>query len=479
MAKPPYRFNHGYWIIPLIVLSLTLGLLLVLLVRWLQGGEFRSLVELKTTERLHAKAVLAPIRWGWTELSSDSLRALGSAGTVLKRIESTGVHAKLHPAALFQGQLVVEEIALDHIEIHVGPVTEFKNEMIETVAEKPYGLPKWIPTQFEVRRIRSGTADVLIEQPRGASFDILGTSLESIPEGNEIRFEAHGGRLVSERFPDQKIGIETIRCRLSNLGLDLTGADLSFQGGGSLRLEGIFPSDGTEARLKGHWDKVNLASLMPTLEGHVLGTLEGQGEAAWGRDGIHALSGTVGAHDVTLTDIPALEKLALCTGMDQFRHLPVQEAHATFSGDAEKTLWRDIVIESKGMLMITGEAQVSKEGALQGSFQVGITKGIVAILPFAREALGLSEHDGLIWMPMKVEGSLTHPKEDLTPRLATVITARAEGMVKEGIQEGLHLLGIKLPDVAPGATNAPTTNPVKSLEQDAGKVLDTLGGFLK
>ena len=479
MKKPRDKFQYGYWIVPLILLTLTLAFLLVLIVRWLEGGEFRSLVELKTTERLHAKAVLAPIRWGWSELSSDSLRALGSAATVLKRIESTGVHAKLHPAALFQGQLVVEEIAMDRIEIHVGPVTEFGNEVIETVAEKPSGLPKWLPTQFEVRRIRSGTADVFIEQPRNRSFDILGTSLESVPEGNEIRFEAHGGRLVSARFPDLKIGIDTIRCRLSGQGLDLTGADLSFTGGGALRLEGNFPSNGTEARLKGHWDKVNLASLMPTLEGHVLGSLEGRGEAAWGRDGIHSLSGTVRAHDVTLSELPSLEKLALCTGMDQFRHLPVQEAHATFSGDAEKTVWRDIVIESKGLLKLTGDAEVSKEGSLQGSFQVGITKGIVAILPFAREALGLSEHDGFIWMPMKVEGSLSHPKEDLTPRLATVIAARAEGMVKEGIQEGLNLLGIKAPDATRGATNTTATNPVKSLEQDAGKVIDTLGGLLR
>lgn len=479
MAKPRYRFNHSCWIAPLALLLLALVFFLVVLVRWLEGGQFRSLVELKTTERLHAKAVIAPIRWGWSELSSDSLRALGSAATALKRVESSGVHAKLHPAALFQGQLVVEEIALDRIEIHVGPVTEFNNEVIETVAKKPYGLPKWLPTQFVVQRIRSGSADVLIEKPSGGSFDILGTRLESVPEGNQIRFEAHGGRLVSERFPDLKIGIDTIRCRLSGQGLDLTGADLSFPGGGALRLEGNFPSDGTEARLKGHWDKVNLAALMPTLQGHVLGSLEGRGEAAWGRDGIHSLSGTVSAHDVTLSQIPGLEQLAFFTGMDQFRQLPVQEAHATFSGDAEKTEWRDIVIESKGLLKLTGEAEVSKEGSIRGSFQVGITKGIVAIVPFAREALGLNEHDGFIWMPMKVEGSLSHPKEDLTPRLATVLAARAEGIVKEGIQEGLNLLGIKSPDATRGATNTTSTNTVKSLEQNAGKVLDTLGGFLK
>ena len=487
MAKLRYRFHHRYWIIPLVLLSVALTFVLVLLVHWVEGGEFRSLVELKTTERLHAKAVLAPIRWGWSEISSESLRALGTAGTALKRVESSGVHARLHPSALLQGNLVVEEITLDSIKIQVGPITEFKNETVETVAVKPFPLAKWMHTQFVVRRIRSGSADVLIEQPGGGSFDILGTSLESVPEGNEIRFEAHGGRLESGHFPDLKIGIDTIRCRLSTRGLDLTGAGLSFFGGGALRLEGNFPSDGSEACLKGHWEQVNLASLMPMLQGHVLGVLEGRGEAAWGRDGLHALSGNVSAHDVTLSEIPGLEKLALFTGIDQFRHLPVQEAQATFSGDAEKTVWHDIVIESKGLLKLSGDAEVGKTGSLRGSFQVGINRGIVAIIPFAREALGLNERDGFIWMPMKVEGTLSHPKEDLTPRLAMVIAARAEGLVKEGIQEGLNLLGIKAQSDARGVTGTPATNgsvspvttPDKSLQQQAGKVIDTLGGFLK
>lgn len=472
-------------------------LLFVRIIGWLEGGEFRSLVEHQTSERLHANTELAPIKWGWSELSSDSLHALGTAATALKKIESSGLRAKLHPEGLLQGKLVVQEITLDRIKIHVGPVTEIKTGEVDAASEHPSNLPKWLPTQFEVRKIRSASSDVLIEQPNHGSFDILGTSLESFPEGNQVRFEAHGGRLVSERFPDLKIAIDAIRCRLSGDGLDLTGADLTFHRGGNLRVEGIFPSNGSESRLKGHWERVDVDSLMPALAGKVPGTLEGRGEAAWGCDGIHSISGEVGAHDVTLSGIPALEQLALFTGMDQFRHLPVQEAHAIFSGDAHQTVWKDVVIESKGFLKLTGEAEVGQRGSLRGSFQVGITKGIVDMIPFAREVLGLNEHDGYIWTPMLVEGTLAHPKEDLSPRLATLVTAKAEGMVKEGIQEGLKILGIKSPGkgsasnaLSTNTTNATAfpgtlspgnlgTNAVHDLEQGAGKVLDTLGGFLK
>ena len=474
MVKSRHRFRHLYWIVPLNLVWIVLAIVLVLLTRWLEGGEFRLLVEQKTTEKLHAKAELAPVHWAWTALTSGSLRALGSPKTALKSIESSGLRARLRPSALLQASLVVEEIALDRTMIHLGPVTEFKNEPVRTVAERADSLPKWLPAKFVIERIKSSSTDVLIEQPKGGSFDILGTTLESVPEGEQIRFTAHGGRLVSERFPDLKIGINTIRGRLSKEGLDLTGADLSIQNG-TLRLEGNFPSNGSESWLKGHWEKVELTSLLPSLKGKVLGSLEGQGETTWGRDGIHAISGDVSVHDVTLSQIPVLEKLAFFTAIDQFRHLPIQEAHATFSGNSEQTVWRNVVLESKGLLTLTGDAEVGRDGSLKGSFQVGITKRIVDMIPFAREVLGLNEHDGYIWTPMIVGGSLSHPTDDLSPRLATLFTARAEGVVKEGIQQGMKLLGIK----EQSATNMTSTNAVKTLEQDAGKVLETLGGFLK
>jgi hypothetical protein len=475
MVRQRKKFRHWFWIAPLILIAATSITLLVALVNWLEGAEFRSFVERMTTDRLHAKTELAPLRWVWTELTSGSLRTIGSAQSTIKRIESSGVHARMRAAAVFEGKGLATEIELDRMEVHLGPITALRPEVATAVTQQTNSLPKWLPAQFVVERIRSASADVMIEQPKGGSIDILGTTLESVPEGNEIRFEAHGGRVVCERFPDLYMTIDAIRCRLSEKGLDLTGADLAFQNAGSLRLDGNFPSDGSEARLKGHWEAVTVTSLLPALEGKVLGSLRGHGETTWGRDGIHKLSGDISAHDVTLSGLPGLEKLAMLTGMDQFRHLPVQEAHATFCGDAEKTQWRDIVMESKGLLKLMGEAEVARDGSLRGTFQVGITKGIVSIVPYAREVLGLNEHDGMIWTPMMLEGSISHPKEDLTPRLATVLAARMEGIVKDGIQEGLNFLGLK----GSGATNGTVTNAVKTIEQDAGKVLDTLGGFLK
>ena len=100
----------------------------------------------------------------------------------------------------------------------------------------------------------------------------------------------------------------------------------------------------------------------------------------------------------------------------------------------------------------------------------------------------MDEREGYVWIrePILLSGTLGRPVEDFSPRLTTMVAAGAEGMVRKGIGTGLGALGIKT-GVQPCGTNSPTatplpsnaTNAVKTMEQGAGAVLDTLGGFLK
>jgi hypothetical protein len=481
--RPSRRNNllHLYWILPLLLLAGFSGVGLVMLVQWLEGGECRSLIERKSTEQLHATTRLAPLHWDFSGLSSESLKALGSETTALKSIASSRLHARIRPSGLLQGTIVVEEIALDKITLHLGPASKPVVQQLVSEAKADPVFPRWIPTRTVIEVVRGASADVYIDLQKGTSFAILGTRLDIHPENDQVRFESRGGTLTTDHFPDLKFDIETVRCRLSKKGLDITGADLRFAEGGKMRIEGYFPSEieGGDSKLKGHWENVSIGPLLPALGGNVTGSLEGESEAFWTRKGLRELRGSISAHEATVSRVPMLDKLADFTGMEQFRHLPVQEAHADFSGDSERTEWRNIILESKELIKLTGEAVVTMDGSLKGSFQVGITRKIVDIIPFAREILGLNEHDGYIWTPMKVEGTLSHPKEDLTPRLAMAVTARAEGLLKSGLQDALNMLGIKKTDgTAPDkGTNA--TNAVKTLEEGAGATIHAIESLLK
>ena len=480
--------------IPLL-LTVSAGIIgLVMLFQWLRSEECRLLIQEKTSGALHASATLAPLQWEWLGVSSSSLKASGLETSPLKQLASDGLHARWKPASLMQGIWGIEEISLEKLTIHLGSsgpeaaIREVK-EIKEVAASHPSTLPTWIPSQLVIEVIRTDHADILIDMPKGGVMEILGSSLQAFPEthaadpqGDTTRIEARGGTYSFSRFPALRLNLLTLRARISGTGTELTGAELAPPEGGSIKLEGSFPSGGEMSRLSGHWENIPLTTVLPALQGQLGGTLDGTGRAEWSPSGFHLGEGTLSARDVTLTQIPMLDTIAKLTGIATFRNLPVQVARASYVRRGESTDWNDVVLESKGLVQFIGNATTGSDGSLSGTFQLGITSSIVSILPFAKEILSLNEHDGFIWMPIQIGGTLSHPTEDLSPRLAMAITAAATGVARDGIQTGLKILGL---DKA--GTNSSTTNSLpnipadatKTLQEGANKALETLGGFLK
>lgn len=191
------------------------------------------------------------------------------------------------------------------------------------------------------------------------------------------------------------------------------------------------------------------------------------------------MEGRVAVEDSSVHGVPALDELAAFTGMGQFRNLSLKKASASFTRVGGITRWREIILEAPGVLKVTGEAEVGVSGSLSGMFQAGVTTDIVRVIPMAKELLSAEERDGYFWIPVHVGGSLEHPTEDLRPRLVTAIAAKASGMIRNGLEEGLKILGIK-PDTTNSQTLPPAaTNAVQTLEKDARSVIDAVGGFLK
>ena len=482
---------HLLWIIPLLLVVAAGVTGVAMLFQWLRSEECLLLIQEKTSSALHASAKLAPLHWGWLGVSSSSLEASGSEKSSLKQLNSDGLRARLRPAALMQGYWVIEEISLEKLTLHLGrPGSEaaFK-EVKEVVASRPSTLPTWIPSQLVIEVIRTDRADIIIDMPKGGGMEIRGSRLQAFPETHPAnaqeegtRIEARGGEYHFSRFPALKLNLLTLRARISATGTELTGAELAPPDGGRIKLEGSFPAGGKTSRLSGHFENVPLTTVLPALKGYLAGTLDGTGRAEWSPVSFHLGEGMLSARDVTLTQVPMLDKIAGLTGIATFRHLPVQVARASYVRRGESTDWNDVVLESKGLVQLIGKATTGSDGSLSGTFQLGITSSIVSILPFAKEILGLNEHDGFIWMPVQIGGSLSHPTEDLSPRLGMAITAGATGVARESIQAGLKILGLDQANSTNSSTNSSLpipTDAVKTLEQGVGKGLDALGGFLK
>jgi hypothetical protein len=449
------------------------------LVRWLSGEEFHALVEQKSSDALHATASLGPLRWGWFELSSPHLDAEGSESGALRQLQADGLRGRLDPASLLGGQLRIEEISLESARLQIDAARPRSLELnpAEVHVKTAAPLPAWLPSHLVIDVIRVKKADVSIQLPSGSSLEILGTHLEAYPEGGATRIEGRGGVVQSPYLPD--LDLDTVHCRIEPGLVDLTGADLSFPGGGTLHLDGNFPVV-EESTLNGRWENVPLATLIPLLSQQLVGTVEGSGAVSWNPDGVRSLEGTMKAHDVTLSNIPLLEQAAQFTGMDLLRHIPVQQAQATFLAKEGSTEWHDVVLESKGLIKLVGDGKISKEGDIAGSFKLGVSPDIAGRIPGAAQIFSVEVQDGYRWTPFQVGGTLAHPTEDLTSRVTSAVIGGAASALLQGMQQavgspapqgGGGVSGTAPASTSPTGTNTPA-NPAKA-------ALDILGGFLK
>jgi len=480
------RQSHRRSGLPLVVPLLLLAILLIgagagvfMLSRWIRSEECHALLENKASEALAGKAEFGPLEWLWVGVASPRVQASSGDGPRPHTIDAGNIRARLRVASLFQGFWAIEEISMERARLHFAAALPAAPKA-EAPTQTQIHAPSWVPKACVVEVVRSGNTDLLFDLPENRMLEILGTKLVAFPGKEDTRLEAKGGQMIWTRFPGFHPDLHWARARLKDGRLLLNGAELGFAGGGSASFDGEFPDPNGISRINLHCKGLPIGDVFPAAAASLGGCISGEGHATWTPSELLTMGGKVSVEDAVVHNVPALDELAAFTGMEQFRHLPLTKASASYSrkgGGA--TQWREIVLEAPGLLKVTGEADIGDNGSLSGTFQAGVTTDIVRVIPMAKEILSADEHDGYFWMPVHVAGSLDHPTEDLRTRLVTAIAAKASGMIRGGIDAGLQLLGIK-PDATNAAALPPAaTNAVKALEKDAGSVIDAVGGFLK
>jgi len=471
-------------LIPVALLLVGAGTAIFLLSRWIRSEECHALLESKASEALGGKTEFGPLEWLWFGVASPHVKAVTGEGARPHALEARNLRANLRLSSLLQGFWSVEEISMERASLHFAATLPDSVHAGATSSPTPPGvskspLPVWIPSVLVVKAVRSGNTDLLFDLPDGKMLELMGTKFEVFPEKEEARLEARGGRMIWTRFPGFQSHILWARGRLRAGMLRLNGAELTFAGGGSASFEGDFPDTNGVSRIEIHCKGLPVADAVPVAAASVGGTLSGEGRAVWTPSELLSMEGRVSVDGATVHGVPCLNELATFTGMEQFRNLSLSKASASFSRSGGSTRWGEIILEAPGLLKVTGEAEVGDSGSLNGIFQAGITTDIVRVIPMAKELLSAQERDGYFWVPVHVAGTLSKPTEDLQPRLITPIAARSAGVIREGIDAGLKALGIKSGDPALMGAKEAATNAAKTLEKDAGSVIDAVGGLIK
>jgi len=200
-----------------------------------QSKECHALLESKASEALSGKAEFGPLEWLSVGIASPSVKAIVSGGARSHTLEAGNVRAHLRPASLLQGCWAVEEIAMEKARLHFAaalPDRAVKEAGAAPRSGGPLRLPSWMPSALVVEVIRSGRTDLLFDLPEGKMLELLGTRLEIFPAKEDLRLEAHGGRMIWTRFPGFQPELHWAR------GL-LPGGTPDDQRGGTRSLRGI------------------------------------------------------------------------------------------------------------------------------------------------------------------------------------------------------------------------------------------------
>lgn len=310
----------------------------------------------------------------------------------------------------------------------VGGVAEMSGEAAGEEAPLDTG-------RFQIDTVQFGNFGLFIP----GSLDVEGVRVQATSLG-------HGAWNVALDNGRVKLGngtewsLKKGEGRIEGHRLALTGSQLSAKGGGEARFTGDFGLQGGAGTAGNTWQAsfkgVPVRDYVPKdwrarLEGQLGGELKG--------DTAGKLEGRVEVRDGILIAAPGLEKVAQVTHTEAFRRLPLHEATAHVAKRPEhgEDAWdiSDLVIESKGIVRVEG-ALATRDGQVSGTLQVGLPPAILKWVPGGRESVFTEERIGYYWTPVQISGPATHPREDLSGRLASAAVKATVGSAVDSIKQG-------------------------------------------
>jgi hypothetical protein len=417
-----------FWITVCVVLAMAVVALVggsMWIGSYIRSDTFRSLIASATGEAFHATAGFEPLRWTGSSVYAESAKLEGKAGTTLNKMEARQLRAELNWRAAFSGAWRVDELSISRLDGEWIPGPK-KSPVAESGAphnpSSPAGMAALLPHRFELGLLKIGAASLAF-----GGVSVVDTALSIKPDGAGWLFQGTGGEL---RLPwPPVLAISSFRAREQGGDYYLTEGNLRLgengkisasgesSGGGKLQIlwEGVKTCD----VLTGEWRK----RLDGVLTGNALITFPGRA------------TGSFQLRDGRLEGVPLLATVADFTGNPAFRRMPLQDISGDFTYENSLLSIKNFSAESKGLFRIEGVATIGQKGELEGHFQIGVTPQTLQWLPGSRERVFVTTRNGYVWTDLAVGGTIEHPTENLSTRLATAmgsaVIEQGAGLIKD------------------------------------------------
>lgn len=400
--------------------------------RYIEGDAFRQLAGRNTGGSLHATAEYAPFHLEGSDLSTEGLQAQGRDDAAFARLEIGSIRARWSMRKLLDRVCQLDAVEVEQATLALdGPRRPADPTVAKGSPPEPPGLLSgWLPNRLEVgsATLRHGRLSWLGGKLH--DFALQAASANASGHPDEWKIEGQGGSLQNDGWP--ALEVQSVRLRYRAPTLFVESASLHQGRNGTVDVDGeVRFGEDLDLHLKAARLPVDLV-LTPDWRQHVRGTLSGEATVRTPLPiaGLPTLSGSWSLAEAQLEALPILDELATFTNTAQFRRLPLTRAGGDFRQTGSRLELTHIVAESAGLARLEGSCTFQGD-TVDATLQIGVIPALLQWLPGARGRVFAASREGYLWTTVRLSGPLTHPSEDLTPRL---VAAAAGEVIDTGLQ---------------------------------------------
>jgi len=421
------------------IIQLSAVLILLILVALLFGGAviytnsppFRENVVKKIATATGAKVDLMQFRMNPLSANAGYMILEWPEGNVLKEFKLQSPRAKVYPSSIFGGVLAGEEVTAGSGRLQFRiPDSSQPSRAVERVSGA-------LPVNF--KRIGVNKLNVSLGEDRRKLFNLHETEgsfyLSNVNSRPELRLNR--GNLQISGWPALRMDRAFIEFRGQETDVISMRLLHEKDDGGIFILSGtILPfSAGKESVLLAQMESFQIAGIAGPLMARFLNgkidSKSGENPGSLVFSPADPESGTLTVpFQTTLNSYLQLSGFSFLNGLaqtleDKWFESPLfeQDSSGILERSAGAVQIRDIYVESKGRLSITGDVRIDGDKRLSGELHVGVASAMIAASPTRRlDAMFSEDRGGFRWIKLTLSGSAAAPKDNFSDLFRKVET---------------------------------------------------------
>jgi hypothetical protein len=397
---------------------------------YIQSDSFREWLSKTVSRSIHVDGQFEPLSWEGSSFRSAGFSAKGVGKSKLRSLQITNLSAHIDWRQLLKGAWVIDQINADKVEAVIGKRQAETLSPGSNLPKQSFGLKlsNFLPTELRIEHLYLASANLHWETNNGATGQFVGTKVSVTQSGpDRWDIEAAGGSAQHAAYPE--LHIQQVHASVGQDSIAIRDAKAQTAGGGEIRVSGkVATRRQLNAQLTSDFSELEANEIFPP-EWRIGGKLSGHLVYTGNLDRFEhgEVAGSIKISDAAFDManlFVTLHQLAKFGGLDDVR---IDSIETQIRYRERELQLSDIRASYQDQIRVEGTGSITPD-QLTGDLLLGLSPKILGWIPGAEEKVFTEQRDGLRWTSVKISGTPTQPKEDLTKRL---ISAFRDRMTKE------------------------------------------------